>query len=321
LFESILEKYKALLDKFGSLSIAEVVRCVCELHRERCNAFEKFSHESKQRAKIESNSCIFNYVKQADKNEDFFEQINRLHGQIQLKHNQIFEDEVEYWKSEFAKVEREIAIKLKMRFNEKAIFMGSVKQDDQNREIRWIVIEVDLEKKLATLLSDNAVGLSMFHKSGCTDIEPEDEWGCAESACSWSASDIRNYLNGSFYKEVFSDNEKNVIVNTYRHVNKGDYLIPSDCVTDCVKLLTLDEFYSLDNSEKKCSSIKDNKTWWLCEQKARGWADTDEPPQIYAVDCMSGELLSHSPDTLSNLRISITVKLDDIMAFVNADDI
>ena len=92
-----------------------------------------------------------------------------------------------------------------------AVFMGHYEQDDDTgngREpIEWRVLSVDLKTRQALLLSVNALDVVSFGEAMNTEEYTR------RGLC-WENSAVREWLNGSFYREAFSDAEKERITDT-----------------------------------------------------------------------------------------------------------
>ena len=149
---------------------------------------------------------------------------------------------------------------------------------------------------------------TVFKDNGYTDID--DDEMCPELSCSWMGSDVRKYLNTKGYSDTFSDAEKQFILKTRRHLNKDDFVIPNDISEDYVFLLDLEEFLMLPIEIQICGANVECNFYWLAEEKSRGWDDTGELPQIYAVECDTGKLSNRAGTDSGLVRLGITISLD-----------
>lgn len=181
------------------------------------------------------------------------------------------------------------------------------REEGERYAIEWIIRAIDPDINAVHLLSNVPITPCSFHAKG---YEDEDVFGCAEVACSWKESDIRSVLNSDFFNRTFSDIEKTNIIPQRRHYNIDDFLIPNDVAEDKVYLLILDEFLMLPPEAQRCELIQDDMLWWLGEQKARGWDDPGELPQIYVVECGTGKLSSRTGNNEGLIRPGITISLD-----------
>lgn len=78
--------------------------------------------------------------------------------------------------------------------------------------IEWIVAEID---------GDYAFLISRY----CLDCKP---YNAAHETCSWHSCSLRSWLNGSFYRNAFSSDEKRMIVTAYTDAASEDNVfIPS----------------------------------------------------------------------------------------------
>ena len=79
---------------------------------------------------------------------------------------------------------------------------------DQEREaVSWLVLTVEMDKRRVLLLADKGLDMISFG-------EPNDSGAYLVSGLNWENSYIRSWLNGEFYNETFSEEEKQHIVET-----------------------------------------------------------------------------------------------------------
>lgn len=106
------------------------------------------------------------------------------------------------------------------------------KNNDWNEDpIEWIILEKDKKNKRALILSKYILDCrTQFYKSG-------------EKNTTWEKSNMRNYLNGKFYDNVFTEEEKNKILEvTLVNDDNVDYLtIGGEDTVDKVFLLSISE--------------------------------------------------------------------------------
>ena len=124
----------------------------------------------------------------------------------------------------------------------------------------WYVIDVDSEKNEALLLSCSPVDKMCFHENLTLDKDTENH------GCYWHNSTIRKWLNEDYYQTVFTQDEKNIIVESEttnpQYENKQRNLIlPSEETTyDKVFLLNIHEAtrYLPGKTFTSC-----HEHWWL----------------------------------------------------------
>ncbi|MEE3405477.1 MAG: DUF6273 domain-containing protein, partial [Acutalibacteraceae bacterium] len=92
---------------------------------------------------------------------------------------------------------------------EDIVRMGSYVQDDpaKRKPIEWQVLTVNKKAGQALLLSVRALDAVAFGEAGNTE-----EY--TRVGLNWENSAVRNWLNGDFYAAVFSDTEKDRILET-----------------------------------------------------------------------------------------------------------
>lgn len=319
MFSSILKRYNDLIDNDGRRDsrfvLLDAVRYICETRRKRSALQKELNAQNEQLINDLAKQRVKEYVSSSRDDKDFFDQIAHIRLQTQTEINKRFENDCEQWADILDNAEGQLLLMLKERLNLESIRIGTTKMDDgAEKRIEWIVTDADPFHNCAQLLMRESLQATVFHNKGYTVVEDEDTFGCAELACSWCGSDIRNYLNGDFYNNAFSDKEKSYILKTDRYSNKSDHLIPNDHSEDLVYLPNLEEFLRLDPKLRPCEHMKQGDAWWLCEQNVRGWHDTGELPKIYAVNCDTGELTSFAANEKMLPRVSMTVKLDALIS-------
>ena len=110
----------------------------------------------------------------------------------------------------------------------------------ENQPIEWQVLEVKDNKAL--LLSKHILFTMPFDKN------------CKGS---WNTSSLRQYLNGEFYENCFTESEKNDIISSNIKVNSGD-------TKDRIYLLSVDEVnkYFKNDQERIAVSLDGCEDWW-----------------------------------------------------------
>lgn len=312
MFSSVMEEYNVLLNDFDTLSLPAVVHRLCELRQACDELFVKLSALTKQRIIRTTNVRINEYVISAGEDEDLFENICNIRALTQKELDVEAEDVHKRWKDILNQKEAYLISKIKDFLLKKDFLIGSRFDNDVVEGIQWRVFDVDPIHNKVKLLSSECVGLAVFEKRGYTETEDRDCFGCAETLCKWSDSDIRYYLNNEFYERSFSKEEKKLIKTTHRHVNTADTLITNDCSDDYVFLLTCEEFEHLESNQKKCNTTEESNCWWLSEQDKHGW-DDDDGPEICVVNCKSGEKTSLWADDKALIRPAIMLDLSDLL--------
>lgn len=292
------------------LLLVDVVKRICEIKKEWEALHTDLANRNELLAKARAKELVIEYVTNGSADTDFFEKIAEIHTKTQQEYTEDFQNTYKKWHSILETKEKQVIFMLKERLAKHHFSLGMSNGINGSEEIKWIVIGLDPYLNRVHLISKDCLDPVMFHENGYTEIEDADEFGCAELACGWATSDIRKYLNCDFYNRAFTEEEKELILKIKRHMNRDDFLIPNDCSEDYVYLLSLDEFLLLEPQIQQCSSIGKYNAWWLGEQKSRGWDDTGELPQIYVVNCKSGELTSRTGNTKLLTRVGITVNLE-----------
>lgn len=110
---------------------------------------------------------------------------------------------------------------------------------------RWIVIDINQDQKLAKLLTEDIICERSYHERG--------------SGTCWSLCSLRHWLNGEFFNQYFSTEERSK-VQKVQIENYGNEDFGTEGGPD-----TMDFIFLLSKSE--CESInryrKINKYWWL----------------------------------------------------------
>ena len=155
------------------------------------------------------------------------------------------------------------------------ITLGSFPQTgffNRKQPLRWRVLETFYTDK-ALIIAENAVECMPFQ------AEPKEQ-------SSWQDSDIRKWLNGEFFNNAFSPEEKQSIVTTQLNISykrRSDNAITGYTVRDKVFLLSGEEAdkYFKDNADRMCSPTnhavkngvwksKDNSCWWWLRSSQKG---------------------------------------------------
>ena len=89
--------------------------------------------------------------------------------------------------------------------------------------IEWIVLERDYKNKRALLLSKYILDNVSFNSE--------------HKACKWKDSELRQWINQTFYEKAFNDNEKNQILED-THISNTSFDENGDAVTDKVFILS-----------------------------------------------------------------------------------
>lgn len=322
MFSCILERYNNLIDTRGQSSLQEVVDRARSIKADRQRLLCELQDENNNKIETVAKQRVIEFVYRYNQKSDFFAEIEKIRLQTKSELTEQFDNVCTQWNSMLDNAEEQFLLLLRERLCAEGIRIGAFKEKDgSEKSIDWIVISIDPALDEVNLLSVNPLKPTPFHKEGYTDIEDEDEFGCAELACSWANSDIRALLNEDFYAKSFSNTEKTYIVPSKRHYNANDFLIPNDTSEDKVYLLTLNEFLLLPPEIQHCGFSLDGEAWWLGEQKTRGWDDTSELPKIYAVNCKTGELIDATPDKILLPRVGMTVKLDYLLSLLTENAI
>ncbi|MBQ8828097.1 MAG: DUF4366 domain-containing protein [Clostridia bacterium] len=140
--------------------------------------------------------------------------------------------------------------------------IGTYEQDnnsDNGKEaVSWIVL--DAREGKALVISEKILDCRVFHKS---------------SVAAWSSSDVRAWLNGTFYSEVFSDSEKSYV--QLRKISNVSTVTVGDRFTeDRLFLLSVTEANAYNDILDKAGNIstayavskglfteEGNGYWWL----------------------------------------------------------
>lgn len=309
MFSEILRMYDNLICKISDIKVSEVIDIYSTINSNRTALMEKLSLQNKRDAEKRAQELVREFVASGDE-LNFFNKILAIRSQTQDEYDEHFTNSCKHWNGILDIKEEQIHLLLKERLALKPINFGKI--NEQNLE--WDIIGINAVNNHLQLIVQNPIESVAFKKSGYTDVEDDDSsFGCAELSCSWSRSDVRQYLNTVFYEHAFSDVEKELILQVKRHVNKDDFLIPNDISNDYVYLLDLEEFLMMPADLKNCPECHNCSRWWLAEEKTRGWDDTGELPKIYTVDCLTGNLHDNTANEICLLRPIITVSLKDLI--------
>ena len=120
----------------------------------------------------------------------------------------------------------------------------------ENQPIEWQVLKVKDNKAL--LLSKHILFRTAYNKNG---------------SGTWKTSSLRQYLNGEFYENCFTESEKNDIISSNIKVNSGD-------TKDRIYLLSVDEVnkYFKNVQERIAVGLDGCDVWWLrCRGSTNGY--------------------------------------------------
>ena len=110
-------------------------------------------------------------------------------------------DEKSDGKSEVSSPESEILLRLKNAVKGDIVEFGNYEQnnikDDGKEVIKWIVLTINDDEVL--LLSKDVLDIHMYHNG--------------TSSVTWEKSDLRAWLNSTFYEEAFSKEERNLVLS------------------------------------------------------------------------------------------------------------
>ena len=132
----------------------------------------------------------------------------------------------------------------------------------------WRVLEKQGDKTL--LLSDAVLCARMYHST--------------DEGVTWEHCDLRKYLNGEFYENTFSEEEKNRIVETkLLNADNPKYgTAGGNDTADKVFLLSLDETerYLVDDLARTAVTVNGEAShWWLrspgCEDACAAYVEYD----------------------------------------------
>ena len=312
--EALIQKYDKLAKSAGDLSIKELIRSLILLHDERQQLIAALKEENDENIYHNSFQKAIGYIVHLSREpEDFFGDIQEIKDSTYVELSlQLLNNCKELMDSTEQKAELVLRI-LKERLNRNPIQIGTTVSESEKQPIDWWVYEVNPVENYVSLLSKNPVEIKEYNKKGWTDIEDEDEYGCARTSCSWKDSDLRHYLNTEFFENAFSSEEKNHIVKAKLHTNDDDPLIPDDITTDHIYLITSKKCSELDDIRRRCSSLQSNETWWLRDEERMGWSDTKEAPQIFSVNCVTGDMIGKPANEESMIRPAMRFKLDKLV--------
>lgn len=134
--------------------------------------------------------------------------------------------------------------------------MGSFNQDNNSsngqEDIEWMVLDADDEKAL--VLSVKTLDIRSFHNT-------------RQYGDTWESCDLREWMNGSFYRSAFNSSEQNCILTTtvYNDENPDYGTYSGSDTTDKIFLLSVDEaeLYLSQNQRnaKPTRYIKDKGGW------------------------------------------------------------
>ncbi|MBE6741088.1 MAG: hypothetical protein E7570_02185 [Ruminococcaceae bacterium] len=317
MFESLIEKYDKLIILADTMPMDMLISCIREFNKER----QLMCLESLTTHKInvydESVKKVKEFVVKSQKDktdcdEDFFVQIGNIRKEVGHTATRDFLLFYEQGLRILNDKEERLCQIIKYRLIKEPIYFGSNKnKKGESIKISWLPYKVDVINNILYLVSQTGLLPSVYHQSGYNIIEDgTEEFGCAEIACSWRASDLREEMNTWLYNRLFSDDEKQLIVKTHRNVNQGDQIIGNDETDDYLYLLTKEEFENLDYMLKFCPPSEHYNSWYLCEQESRAWDDEDKLPSICAIKCNSETIDSIEANKPSLVRPAMALNLD-----------
>lgn len=121
-----------------------------------------------------------------------------------------------------------------------------------NKQVEWVVLSVNKDKKKALLISKYSLVKKPFDKSG--DV-------------TWRDSSIRKWLNKDFYKSTFDNVEQSIILTSQiKNKKNPEYNESSGKNTnDKLFLLSIEEAnkYFIINSNRVCKDLNDSTTEWF----------------------------------------------------------
>lgn len=306
MFSEILTRYDALISKLNDFSIQESIETFLAINCERKERQKELSKKSEHDAYKRAQQLVKEFLAYGD-DSDFFAKLEEIRSNTLSEYAEKFNNTCKQWEAILDTKEEQFVLLLKERMAQKPILFGNL----CNKQLEWFVIGVDLFQQSVKLFLNGPINAMVFEVDGYTVIENSDSvLDCSELACGWKDSDVRKYLNTDFYHQVFSDEEKHLVLKTRRHINKEDFLIPNDISEDYVYLLDLDEFLMLSAEIQSCETTIEGEFYWLAEQKSRGWDDTGELPQIYVVECNTGKLSNRPSNNRGLVRPGIMISLD-----------
>lgn len=314
MFQCILSQFDQLIEEFETVSAANIIQRISRIKQAFLDIYSAFKHHNNHHATEEMHKRVSDYIAISHNDEDFIEKILAIQKKTRQEFAESFEKKVEAWSGILQNKEEQVLRMLVERLAQKPIQLGVLPDKTKPQFLLWTVAHIDPYLNTVQLVSTDAVEMQAFHASGYTHIEDgAEEFGCAELSCGWATSDIRQYLNGSFFQHAFSDQEKSILLRTRRHMNCHTCFLPQDISEDYVYLLSLDEFLRLDPRLKTCPPHSEGNAYWLAEQKNHGW-DDGELPTLYAVTCTTGELTSCTGNIKLLTRLGITIRLDALIS-------
>ena len=317
MFESLIQKYNELIILADdNIPIDMLVNYIRILNKDRQLICIESLTEHKINVYDESVKKVKDFVIKAQNNktdcdEDFFEQISKIRKDVNDSATRDFILFYEQGLRILNDKEERLCQIVKMLLLKKAIYFGSNKnKKGEPVKICWLPYKVDPIGNKLYLISQAGLLPSVYHQSGYNIIEDgAEEFGCAEIACSWRASDLREEMNTWLYNRIFSDEEKQLILKTHRIVNLGDHVIGKDVSDDYLYLLTKEEFENLDYVFKFCPPSEHYNSWYLCEQESRAWDDEEKLPRLYTVKCNTDIIDSTEGNKPALIRAATTVDL------------
>lgn len=306
MFSEILRCYDELISKLDLYSVQKCVDAFLAINRNKQEKKKELLAKNEFEAYKHAQQLVKEFFA-SDDDADFFSKIEEIRSKTLAEYAERFNNKCKHWDNVLDNKEKQFTLLLKERLSQKPVIFGNL----GDKQLEWFVIGVDPFQYTAELFLKSPCDRIIFKENRYSVVEDGDSvFDCPELACSWKDSDARSYLNTIVYNNAFSDSEKDIILKTRRHINKDDFLIPNDISDDYVYLLDLDEFLMLPVEIQSCEANGECDFYWLAEQKSRGWDDTGEFPQIYAVNCKSGELVSFTGDAKLLIRFGITVSLE-----------
>ncbi|MCL2637296.1 MAG: DUF6273 domain-containing protein [Oscillospiraceae bacterium] len=124
-------------------------------------------------------------------------------------------------------------------------------------EFDWRVL--DVQDGRALIITENVIENRPYHSPG-GDI-------------TWEHSEIREYLNGEFYENTFTDEEKIRISETVNINRDSQYgTAGGNNTTDKLFLLSVEDalVYFIDGSPRKAFNADGDESWWLLRSPGNG---------------------------------------------------
>lgn len=310
MFSDILRCYDELISDLDSRDIQECVETFLKINLNRQERPKELSAKNEFSAYKRTQQLVKEFLA-SDDDADFFSKIEEIRSKTLAEYTEQFNNKCNHWDNILDNKEKHFILLLKERLAQKPVIFENL----GDKQLEWFVIGVDPFQHTAKLFLKSPCDQITFKENGYSVVEDGDSvFDCPELACCWRYSDVRRYVNITFYHQAFSDEERQLILETKRHINKEDFLIPNDISEDYVYLLDSEEFLMLPAEMQICEPLYNCDFFWLAEQKSRGWDDTGELPKIYVVECKTRRLIDATADRMGLLRVCVTL---DLKKFIN----